>query len=166
MRLNTLEKILLGGKIRPFERNRFRKDEEIPEPDKRILSDHLVHITRKNIPDEIKKINYNGKKEDIQNAVEKRDIWVLTENGFELLFEKNKSPGSKRAKVCHTNITGGARAFHGGELWFTTDNAVLINKYSGRYDDRKNYQWVYLLYLLRKKLGLEIIDISQFGRFK
>ncbi|WP_375443896.1 hypothetical protein [uncultured Fibrella sp.] len=60
-------------------------------------------------------------------------LWVIDQNGLRILLEATPNPIAKRGVVCHTNITGGALALQGGELWFGDDDKVYINYSSGRY---------------------------------
>jgi len=60
-------------------------------------------------------------------------LWIIDDNGLHIILEQTKNPKARRGVVCHTNITGGAPARQGGELWFGTDGRVYINNKSGRY---------------------------------
>lgn len=60
-------------------------------------------------------------------------LWVIDDAGLKIIFEDTNS-SAERGCACHTNITGGDKAYHGGEMWFFSDYDVLINHNSGRYN--------------------------------
>jgi hypothetical protein len=60
-------------------------------------------------------------------------LWVIDDSGLRLIREQEFNPASRRGHACHTNITGGADAFVGGEVWFTADHYAMLNVKSGRY---------------------------------
>lgn len=60
-------------------------------------------------------------------------LWVADPDGFKILLETTPVE-SERKHACHTNITGGTPAFHGGELWFIGEKHICLNHSSGRYD--------------------------------
>ena len=60
-------------------------------------------------------------------------LWVIDQNGLKILLEATPNLASERGIVCHTNITGGAPALQGGELWFGEDSKLYLNYQSGRY---------------------------------
>lgn len=60
-------------------------------------------------------------------------LWIIDEQGLKVMPESTPNPYSDRKIVCHTNITGGAPALQGGELWFGDDGKVYLNYKSGRY---------------------------------
>ena len=60
-------------------------------------------------------------------------IWVITGTGLFMVFENTKGPNRNRSGLCHSNITGGKRAYQGGELCFCRDGSLVLNFRSGRY---------------------------------
>ena len=62
-------------------------------------------------------------------------LWVIDANGIPYVLE---APilAIGRAYPKHTNLTGGAEAFLGGEMWFTSGMALYISGGSGRYPPR------------------------------
>jgi hypothetical protein len=60
-------------------------------------------------------------------------LWVIDNTGIKVLWEQTHCE-SDRGYICHTNITGGEKAYHGGELWFVAGNKIILNHDSGRYD--------------------------------
>ena len=59
-------------------------------------------------------------------------LWVIDARGIPYVFE---SPIPKIGAMCpkHTNLTGGAKAYLGGEMWFASAMALYISGGSGRY---------------------------------
>lgn len=61
-------------------------------------------------------------------------LWVIGEFDIPLVQEHGdygKTLNNNRA--CHTNLTGGAPAYCGGEIWFESNTKIFINGGSGRY---------------------------------
>lgn len=59
--------------------------------------------------------------------------------GEVLKYAQERCPKGKtlaRKEVCHTNLTGGAKAYCGGELCFIDESSVFYNGLSGRYPPR------------------------------
>jgi len=57
-------------------------------------------------------------------------LWVVDERGLPSILERRDQT---EPPYKHTNITGGGAASAGGELWFLTDDQVVISGGSGRY---------------------------------
>lgn len=59
-------------------------------------------------------------------------IWVIDGTGVPYILE---APLGELAGECpkHTNLTGGGKAYVGGELWFATDSQLFVSGGSGRY---------------------------------
>lgn len=72
---------------------------------------------------------------DINNLLPtSKYIWVISTFGLFIAFEATPNhPNKNRDTLCHSNLTGGKRAYQGGELWFLDDGTVVINYRSGRY---------------------------------
>lgn len=66
-------------------------------------------------------------------------LWVIDTRGIPYVFE---APISKIGAVFpkHTNITGGAEAYLGGEMWFTSTIAMYVSGGSGRYPPKDKNQ--------------------------
>ena len=65
-------------------------------------------------------------------------LWVIDEISIKIIWEKtmNSLRGEAiphKPYVCHTNITGGARAYLGGEIYFCQDGNIYVNFKSDRY---------------------------------
>lgn len=63
-------------------------------------------------------------------------LWVICPDIPGVLIANEKAPRAinpDRTRVCHTNLTGGADASGGGEMWFQDANTLLLNGCSGRY---------------------------------
>lgn len=70
-------------------------------------------------------------------------LWVIinTEPYVRCINEYNPLALTKeRTRVCHTNLTGGAPACAGGELFFLEQSVLYINGASGRYPVTSNEQ--------------------------
>jgi len=64
-------------------------------------------------------------------------LWVALKDRIKIILET--ASASKKLclkKIKHTNITGGRRAFSGGEVWFIAPQTVVVNGSSGRYGPR------------------------------
>lgn len=58
-------------------------------------------------------------------------LWVIDERGVPYLLEVSIARIGAAPK--HTNLTGGDKAYLGGEAWFESDTALCISGGSGRY---------------------------------
>lgn len=68
-------------------------------------------------------------------------LWVALPKRVLIISEKavyTRRLHLKKAK--HTNLTGGGKAYYGGELWFVGKKAIVINGCSGRYGPRSEEQ--------------------------
>jgi hypothetical protein len=64
-------------------------------------------------------------------------LWVITQQGTPVLPELAPSAaGLAAGRAKHTNLTGGADAHAGGELWFQSDDSFYFSGASGRYEPR------------------------------
>ncbi|MDI7268801.1 MAG: hypothetical protein QME96_12490 [Myxococcota bacterium] len=66
-------------------------------------------------------------------------LWVIDGSGMPYILERAPvAPPLKSGTVKHTNLTGGAAASAGGEIWFdpAEDHRVYVNGCSGRYVPR------------------------------
>ena len=61
-----------------------------------------------------------------------RYLWVIDKRGVPYLIER-PIPILDGRLPKHTNLTGGAQAYVGGELWFTSSESMYISGGSGRY---------------------------------
>jgi hypothetical protein len=71
------------------------------------------------------------------SAKRSRYLWVLTATDLPYALElcvwaKTLESGMLK----HSNLTGGGRAYIGGELWFVSEDRLVINFCSGRYGAR------------------------------
>lgn len=60
-------------------------------------------------------------------------LWIIDENGLRIILESTPNLQAARGIVCHSNITAGQRALQGGEVWFLSEDSVMLNFNSGRY---------------------------------
>ena len=82
-------------------------------------------------------------------------LWIIDELTIKIMFEK--TPNYKRSAarpdkpyICHTNITGCAKAYIGGEMYFCEDGNIYVNFKSDRYgrpetEDKKNMAIQYMI---------------------
>jgi hypothetical protein len=68
-----------------------------------------------------------------------RYLWVVALESVPIAMEELR-PGVHldRGRLSHTNLTGGANAHCGGELWFINDSSIVLNGGSGRYPPRSS----------------------------
>ena len=57
-------------------------------------------------------------------------IWVIDDSGVPYIIER---PIDHRPAPKHTNLTGGADAYIGGEVWFSDSSNLFLSGGSGRY---------------------------------
>lgn len=65
-------------------------------------------------------------------------LWVVGCQDVPIAIEDNRDIRTRpsRGRLSHTNLTGGADAHAGGEVWFISADAVCINGGSSRYRPR------------------------------
>lgn len=57
-------------------------------------------------------------------------IWVIDDSGIPYIIER---PIEDNPEPKHTNLTGGAGAYVGGEIWFSDSSNLFLSGGSGRY---------------------------------
>lgn len=67
-----------------------------------------------------------------QDSREGCHLWVIDERGVPYLLER-PMPECGGLPPKHTNLTGGAAAWIGGEVWFKNASALYVSGGSGRY---------------------------------
>ncbi len=64
-------------------------------------------------------------------------LWTVAKEGVPAALEVPKNETKLQlGRLTHTNLTGGADAHTGGELWFVDENSIIINGGSSRYKPR------------------------------
>ena len=63
-------------------------------------------------------------------------LWVIAADGVPIALESPARVELQRGRLCHTNLTGGASSYCGGELYFIDQTSVVVNGGSGRYPPR------------------------------
>jgi hypothetical protein len=63
-------------------------------------------------------------------------LWVISVEDVPLALERDNAAKLQRGYLSHTNLTGGADAHSGGELWFTDVSVLILNGGPGRYPPR------------------------------
>ena len=61
-----------------------------------------------------------------------RYLWVIDERGIPYILEEPLAEISSNLPK-HTNLTGGGRAYLGGEMWFASSMKMCVSGGSGRY---------------------------------
>lgn len=68
----------------------------------------------------------------------KRFLWVIRESELPFIREVAiVTPPLRSGRCKHTNLTGGAVAYCGGEVWFVSSRRLILNGGSGRYPPRE-----------------------------
>lgn len=120
----------LGPAVSPFERIGFAR--RVLDGEDIIFIERIIVPGRESNPASIARVNpalvTSG-----DPPMDRKYLWIIDELGLKLLAESTPNPFAARKVVCHTNITGGEKAYQGGECWFGTDGNVYINNQSGRY---------------------------------
>lgn len=70
-------------------------------------------------------------------------LWVAMKDRIKFIHEKaNVARRLTLKKVKHTNLTGGEKAYSGGEMWIIAPKTIVINGCSGRYGPRTEEQLI------------------------
>lgn len=87
-------------------------------------------------------------------------LWVVAANDVPFALESIEfGKQLETGKIKHTNLTGGAHAHCGGELWFVEDNRLLLSASSGRYGP-KSEQEMDDVALAFKNEGFEVASLG------
>ena len=135
----------LGPSVTPFERRNAGNPDSLPvyasESEKIKLTEFIIEITSANDLAKLKLVEIDPIFADF--PFDKKYLWIIDKNGFKVIPEATLNPFAgkdDRKVVCHTNITGGAEALQGGEVWFSTNKEAVINFKSGRYGANEPHQ--------------------------
>jgi hypothetical protein len=91
---------------------------------------------------------------------EKKYLWILNTEKLPFILEFCEAcKSTNRGKASHTNLTGGAKALCGGELWFGSGTNIFINGGSGRYPPETPEQ----LEMISEALRSAGYDVVNFG---
>ena len=126
-----LQKQHLGPLVSPFERhNRLHPESKrvmnIGETE--LFTSAIYDATEDGKPDNVLLTSRDNRSRATKY------IWVITSKGIFIAHEETQGhPNRFRTGLCHSNLTGGKKAYQGGELWFLNDDSIVINFYSGRY---------------------------------
>lgn len=123
----------LGPAVMPFERG----SGEIFEGEAIRFNAHIFKPTEGDLPLDCVKTSVAVIHQQDKAG---RYLWVIDQSGLKIMREAIPNPFASRGCMCHTNITGGAPALQGGELWFGEDNKVYVNNKSGRYGAENEVQ--------------------------
>lgn len=82
------------------------------------------------IPNDVAISDYPRTRQDRGNVY----LWAIAKDDVPYALEKCAYGATLQTGVIkHTNLTGGADAHCGGEIWFVDSNSILIGGSSGRY---------------------------------
>ena len=91
-------------------------------------------------------------------------LWVIDDLGIiNMLWEgiENLSDLEEKA-VKHTNITGGAKAYHGGEAFFCEEGKLYVNNKSDRYGQSEDNHWdAVMSYFKEVYHQFKVVDIRR-----
>ena len=92
---------------------------------------------------------------------EKAFLWVLDETSIKIIREKTRNVRRTHDPdcVCHTNLTGGSKAYLGGEIFFCEDGFVYVNHFSDRYGAPSNEQWMHAKQYFKRVGYQNLVDI-------
>jgi hypothetical protein len=94
-------------------------------------------------------------------VLERKYLWVIDKDyELRILPERTQNPHTDRGYACHTNITGGNGARHGGELWYGKDSIVFINNSSGRFYTLSSEEWQTVVQVFIKAGYKKVVDID------
>jgi hypothetical protein len=71
-------------------------------------------------------------------AAGEKYLWAIMPKAIPFALELLPGIVLKRGRLAHTNLTGGADAHCGGEVWFIDSERIVINGGSGRYRPRSS----------------------------
>lgn len=87
-------------------------------------------------------------------------LWVIAANDVSFALESVPFGQILETRVIkHTNLTGGADAHCGGELWFLTENKLLLSAASGRYGPQSEQEMIDAA-LAFKSEGFEVASLG------
>ena len=118
----------LGPAVLPFERSQFTRTVEDGEDI--IFVDAILAVTGQS---SINPTTLSASIITEDRPMAGKYLWIIDEQGLKIILESTSNPYADRKIVCHTNVTGGAPALQGGELWFGDNGKVYLNYKSGRY---------------------------------
>lgn len=161
MPLPSDDQIARMGHLRaPFEHSSFGNRKVMPGEDI-LFSEYIIDLSDGIIPYD--RVVFENREMILEEALPKisqtRYLWIIDESGLKIILESIENPHSERGKMVHTNITGGAKALQGGELWFGTDGRVYLNYKSGRYGAYTPLQREAILEYFRD-LGFDVVQIT------
>lgn len=119
----------LGPEAEPFERFN-RKNPAAPRTvgagEAISFATYVIHISSAGVNQFVTTTRNNLCKSTVY-------LWVIDVDGLHVILESTRNPAASRGCVCHSNISAGAPALQGGELWFLSPDSIVINFRSGRY---------------------------------
>ena len=92
--------------------------------------------------------------EDYLSVQREKGIYLWIINPCQVLCMKELAPigqSFSQGKVKHTNLTGGAPACSGGEMWFSAHDAVYVSGSSGRYGPSSEGELIASAHVFKRK---------------
>ena len=127
----------MGSEVYPFERK--NNGSKVGTGENIIFENEIYNATEDGKPENVIIVS----REEIEtNPLHGKYLWIINKSGLLLILEATPNTTASRGCVCHTNITGGAQALQGGELWFGENDQVYINFKSARYGGNTTNQWI------------------------
>src|SRR2546422_4465658 len=167
---NAEERNLLGPAIFPFERSEKPDDEKVLK-DGEVHRDEFEDYIHDGIENRKPKHSYvELTVTEIEIYIktdgrypEKCFLWVLDEVSIKMIREKTRNVlrALKPEYVCHTNLTGGGKAFVGGELFFGEDGKLYVSPFSDRYGKPTSKQWETVLSYFKRVGYTDVVDILE-----
>jgi hypothetical protein len=144
----------LGPAVLPYERGVANKP--IGSGEDILFLDHIMSLNTGVIPAGCLRCEML---QPMELPANRKYLWIIDHKGLRIILEATPNPLADRRCVCHTNITGGASALQGGELWFDTSDQIHLNYKSGRYGDPTPDQQQAVLDYFRQ-VGFTVIRLS------
>jgi hypothetical protein len=147
--LTPSQRVRLGPIVEPFGRSTKEPDLKklkVGEAEKEEF-DQFIHDGKDDgIPPQHVQLTISEVEDHIKTRGRYRDkcfLWVIDESSIKIIRERtnNRKRTHDSECVCHTNLTGGGKAFIGGEMFFSADGKIYVNYFSDRYGNPTAEQW-------------------------
>ena len=104
--------------------------------------------------------------QDQSESQRSKYLWVVASETLPVALEiPSNGTALTRGSVSHTNLTGGAEAHTGGEMWYCNDSRIMINGGSSRYTPRNLDELISVAIAIKEaahKAGLKV-EVAQLG---
>jgi hypothetical protein len=96
----------------------------------------------------------------VELARQARHLWVIRSVDFPVALEKCLWAAQLEGRrIQHSNLTGGAPAHSGGELWFIGGERIVVNAASGRYGAESEAEFDEIVEALQRS-GYEVASMG------